>query len=79
MTIKTLTVNDRKFRVNDSGAVRFDAGQNLTDEEKNRARENIGVDAGMLEVLLACDLVPAVTDGDGAVLTETDGTILINL
>lgn len=79
MKIKKLTVNGQTFLVNDGGAVRFDENQALTQEQKAQARENIGTDGAVAEVLLSCDLVPAFANGDGAVLAEADGTILLNL
>lgn len=41
--LHTLTVNGRGFALQDMGAVRFDQAQSLTDLEKARARENMGV------------------------------------
>lgn len=60
------------------GAVLYTA-QNLTPEQQAQARKNIGVEEAVLDILLALALVPAITDVDGAVLAESDGTILLNL
>lgn len=53
--------------------------QDLTPEQQAQARKNIGVEEAVLDILLALDLVPAITDSDGAVFAESDGTILFNL
>ena len=79
MKMKTLTVNDRAFQVNDGGAVRYDEKQTLDEAQKALARENIGAEEGLLEILLTCQLLAAVADGDGGALAEADGTILLNL
>ena len=51
--MKTLTVNGTQYNVVDDGAVRFDAGQTLTEEQKTQARENMG--AVSMEDLLSRD------------------------
>ena len=35
--------------------------------------------ASVMDVFFALDIIPAVTDADGSVLAESDGTILLNL
>lgn len=35
--------------------------------------------ASVVDIFFALDIIPAVTDADGSVLAESDGTILINL
>ena len=42
-TMQTLIVNNEEFWIQDAGAVRADAPQSLTEEEKAQARQNIGV------------------------------------
>ena len=79
MKMKTLTVNGQTFSVTDGTAVHYDEKQDLTQNEKKQARQNIGAEEAALNILLACELVPAITDSDGAVLAESDGTILLNL
>lgn len=45
MKMKTLNFNGQTFDVNDDGATRYDESQSLTDDEKAKARENIGAAA----------------------------------
>ena len=53
--------------------------QSLSEDEKAQARTNIGVEQAVVDILIQLDIVPVVTDGDGSVLAEDDGTILVNL
>ena len=43
--MKTLVINGQTYQVTDSGAVAFNKEQLLTEEEKAKARENIGASA----------------------------------
>lgn len=79
MKINKMDLNGQIFDISDEGDIRYDEEQNLTEDEKSQARENIGAEEAVLYILLALDLVPAITDVDGAVLAESDGTILLNL
>lgn len=51
--------------------------QTLTEEQKAQARQNIGIEAAVMDVLLALGLAPVLLDADGSVLTENDGTLLL--
>ena len=54
--------------------------QELTDEQKTQARQNIGAvsKTEMLDLLIAFGVAPVLLDCDGAMLVENDGTILMN-
>ena len=45
MKMKTLNFNGQTFDINDDGAARYDESQRLNDDEKAKARENIGAAA----------------------------------
>lgn len=79
MEIDKLELNGQVLDISDVGAIRYDEAQTLPLEQQARARKNIGVEEAVLDILLALALVPAITDVDGAVLAESDGTILLNL
>lgn len=51
--------------------------QTLTEEQKAQARQNIGIEAAVLDILLSLDLAGALLDSDGAVLTGADGALLL--
>ena len=53
--------------------------QNLTEEQKSQARANIGVEETIMDMLITLNLAPAITDDSGAILAESDGSILLNL
>ena len=40
--MKTLTINGVRYDVKDDGALRFDQAENLTNAQKNQARQNMG-------------------------------------
>ena len=73
--MRTLSINNQKFRVNDGGAVRYDEEQELSETEKNLARKNIGAGNGnggslvsqiadeVLIVTLAANITAMVQDG----------------
>ena len=58
--------------------------QELTDEQKAQARANIGAnslpiatDDEILEMIVEIDMLPAVADQDGALLSDENGNILL--
>ena len=51
--------------------------QTLTEEQKAQARQNIGIEAAVLDILLSLDLAGALLDSDGSVLTGADGALLL--
>lgn len=55
--------------------------QKLTDEQKEQARINIGTDIAtddeILEMLVQVDVLPVVTDADGAILADENENILL--
>lgn len=57
--MKTLTVGGTTFVIYDDGAVRYDTAQDLPEEKKAQARENIGA-ATVADVLAA---LPAAEGG----------------
>lgn len=63
----------------DVKAVSYDIEQNLTEDQKHQARKNIGVEDVVMDILVALDLVPAILDGDGAILMESSGAVLMNM
>ncbi len=48
--MQTLTVNGNTYQVSDSGAVSFAEPQQLTDEQKQQAKENLGI-AGQYQLI----------------------------
>lgn len=61
-----------------TGFVRYDEPQELTEEEKQQARENIGLEGSITEMLLAYDILPVIKDADGAILLDADGAMLFH-
>lgn len=51
--------------------------QNLTDEERRQARDNIGVGATIADTLIDLNLVVPMSEDDGDVLSTADGVILV--
>ena len=52
--------------------------QALTNQQKAQARNNIDVDGAILDMLVDFDLAPVFLNENGDVLTNDDGTILMN-
>ena len=51
--------------------------QLLTEEQKTRARNNIGINETIVDTLVALDIISTFVDDDGGDLAESDGTILV--
>ena len=79
--MKSLTVNGRHYTIEDPDSVSYGESQSLTDTQKATARDNIGaMGVGeVLDVLVAFSLAPVLLDSNGAMLVESDNTILINM
>ena len=92
MKMKTLTVNGQTFSVTDGEAVHYDEKQDLTQNEKKQARQNIGaasvpvVRAGQSVSFGQCIAdapgegylgLPVHSPVDGKVLSVTDEVITI--
>ena len=67
-----------------AGHIRYDVEQSLTEEEKALARQNIGAAGGtmatddeIIDLLIETDMLSAVTDFDGFVLADENGSILL--
>ena len=77
---KEWQLSNRKTGVAD--AVRFGLAQNLTEEQKAQARENIGAtkansDMETLVMLAETDMLPAVHNEDNKLLTDENGQIIL--
>ena len=55
--------------------------QTLTDEQKEQAKENIGIvaatDEEIVEAMLEMDMMPVVQNTDGTILVDNDNTIIL--
>lgn len=67
-----------------AGHIRYDVEQSLTEEEKARARQNIGAsdetsaeDGEIIDLLIEIDMLSVVTDFDGSVLADENDNILL--
>ena len=64
-----------------STKVSFTEEQSLTDEQKQQAQDNIGIeiatDDEIVELLMQEDMLPVVTDSDGSLLADESDNILL--
>ena len=55
--------------------------QTLTDEQKEQAKENIGIvvatDEEIIDMMLEVGIMPVVQDTDGTILIDNDNTIIL--
>lgn len=79
--MKTLTLNGVSFIVDDPDSISCEETQNLTEEQKETARQNIGAvsTTEVLDLLITFGIAPVLLDSNGAMLVENDNTILINV
>ena len=77
MKMKTLTVSGQTYTVQDPEAVSF-TSQTLTAQQRQQARQNIGVDETVLDALVAMQIAPVLLDADGSVLADGDEAVLVN-
>lgn len=61
------------------GAVKYDRAQDLTENEKEQARVNIGIEDAVVTTLLKLHVAPFILDEDGKILSDEDGSILLNM
>ena len=88
--MKTLTINGKTYELEDADSVSYGEKQELTPEQQERARRNIGAAAAgegvgggaseeaILSVLVDLGIAPVLLDAAGSVLADGDGAVLVN-
>ena len=86
--MKTLTINGKTYELEDADSVSYGEKQELTPEQQERARRNIGAAAAcegggaseetVFSVLVDLGIAPVLLDADGSVLADGDGAVLVN-
>ena len=65
------------FLTNEDNVVQY-SRQTLTEDQKAQARENIGAELSVLDMLIGFGIAPVFLDADGTVLTDGDDVVFTN-
>lgn len=76
--LNDLATKDYVDQIDINGIVRYDRIQELSENEKQQARDNIGFDSAVMAAMIDVGIAPVVLDEDGSVLVDEDNSILIN-
>ena len=76
--LNDLATKDYVDQIDIGGIVRYDRTQELSENEKQQARDNIGFDSAVMSVMIDVGIAPVILDEDGTVLVDDDNSILIN-
>ena len=76
--LNDIATKDYVDQIDINGIVRYDRIQELSENEKQQARENIGFDSAVMSAMIDVGIAPVVLDEDGSVLVDEDNSILLN-